>query len=155
MRIAQTYQSKNALNILRQNGIAQQLESVIDQPNIQLDRGSTSTVKTCIESKLEEFGWLIRMKIDIDLGAQINAFHSSGIAVQVQMGNVARAFYDLMKLQRLRELQMISVGVLVVPMRSAARKVGSNLASFERISEEHDLMFQEQITVPLVIYGIS
>jgi hypothetical protein len=71
------------------------------------------------------------------------------------MGNVARAFYDLMKLQRLFDLEMISVGVLIVPMKSAAVKIGSNLASFERLSEEHELMFRSQINAPLVIFGIS
>ena len=40
-------------------------------------------------------------------------------------------------------------------MKVAAVKIGSNLASFERLSEEHELMFQKQISVPLVVYGIS
>jgi hypothetical protein len=155
LRISQTYQTHKALHDLRALGIADHLESAICGSNIRLERGNGAAVKGAIEFELESLGWMIPMRIDGDLRAEVNAFHPKGVALQVQMGNVARAFYDLMKLQRLFELKKISVGVLVVPMRSAALKVGSNLANFERITEEHELMFQTQITSPLVVFGIS
>jgi hypothetical protein len=155
LRISQTYQSGTGLQRLKDFGAFDQLEVVILDPSVSLDRGVGPIAKEAIESRLESLGWSIRMRIDPELRAEVNAFHPSGIALQVQMGNVARAFYDLMKLQRLFDLEMISVGVLIVPMKSAAVKIGSNLASFERLSEEHELMFRSQINAPLVIFGIS
>jgi hypothetical protein len=155
MQVAQTYQSNRALELLRERMILGQIESALNRPGIRLERGITPVLKEEIEDELESHGWARRMRIDVDFHAHINAFHTSGVALQVQMGNVARAFYDLMKLQRLREIQKADVGVLVVPMRVSALKIGSNLASFERLSEEHEMMFREQISIPLVIFGIS
>ena len=155
LKISQTYQSRSGLQRLKQIGAFNQLESVIFETNVNLDRGVGPIAKEAIEERLEYLGWSIRIRIDPELRAEVNAFHPSGIALQVQMGNVARAFYDLMKLQRLFDLEMISVGVLIVPMKAAAVKIGSNLASFERLSEEHELMFRSQIDAPLVIFGIS
>ena len=140
MRIAQTYQTKSALQTIRNSGVAEQLEVVLNQAELPLKPRASAAIKDSIESRLDHLGWLIHLRIDVDLRAEVNAFHSSGTALQVQLGNVARAFYDLMKLQRLYELNKISVGVLVVPMKAAAVRIGSNLASFERLSEEHELM---------------
>jgi hypothetical protein len=55
----------------------------------------------------------------------------------------------------LHEIQKAEVGVLVVPMKAAAIKIGSNLACFERLSEEHEMMFRDQISIPLAIFGVS
>lgn len=154
MQVAQTYQSNRALELLRRRSIVDQVHSALTRPNICLEKGVTVRLKEEIESELELHGWARRLRIDTDLRAHINAFHTSGVALQVQFGNVARAFYDLMKLQRLHELQKAEIGILVVPMKSSALKIGSNLASFERLSEEHEIMFKKQVSIPLVIFGI-
>ena len=108
MRITQTYQTKSALQSIRSNGVAEQLEIVLNQSELELEPRTSAAIKDSIESQLDRMGWLIHLRIDLDLRAEVNAFHSSGTALQVQLGNVARAFYDLMKLQRLYELRKIS-----------------------------------------------
>lgn len=155
MRISQTYQSRDALQLLRSLDVHEAIVAAITGTGITLERGGATNAKHAVESRLDALGWSTRLRIDTELRTEVNAFHPLGIALQVQLGNVARAFYDLMKLQRLYELGKISVGVLIVPMRVTARMIGSNLASFERLSEEHELMFLTQINVPLVIFGIS
>lgn len=155
MRVTQTYQSNQALKQLRDRLVLDQIESALNRPAIRLARGVTPVLKEEIEIELESHGWARRLRIDVDFQAHVNAFHTSGVALQVQMGNVARAFYDLMKLQRLHEIQKAEVGVLVVPMKAAAIKIGSNLACFERLSEEHEMMFRDQISIPLAIFGVS
>ena len=77
------------------------------------------------------------------------------VVVQVQLGNVARAFYDLMKMQAMHTQNRAACGVLVVPTSAAARQIGSNLAQFERVSKELQGVFFHQITIPVLVVGIE
>ena len=58
------------------------------------------------------------------------------IGLCVQCGNIARAMYDLTKLQALHAAGEIDAAVIVVPTRDAARVLGSNLADFARLLRE-------------------
>lgn len=155
MRQAQTYESNSGISELEYLAQAVNVAKALNAPEITISRGSSQNVKSHIQESLASSGWATNVKLDVNSATSLNAFHHSGIALQVQIGNVARAFYDLLKLEAVNRQKKISVGILVVPTRYAAQIMGDNLANFERLSSEHQLLFKEIISIPLVVYSFE
>jgi hypothetical protein len=88
------------------------------------------------------------------MGVAVNAVKDK-VALQVQLGNMARAFYDLMKLESLFHQGRAECGVLVLATQEAARDLGANHASFERVATEVRTVFADQIRIPLAIFAIE
>ena len=76
------------------------------------------------------------------------------LAFQIQTGNASRAPYDLLKLQYLYVERSIAAGIVALPTRAAARVLGDNIASFERVAGELGL-FSRIITVPIVLLAFE
>jgi len=118
-------------------------------------RGSAPRIKEHVNTYLLKAGWAIEPRLDPQFDLSINASHRSGVGLQIQLGNVARAFYDLLKLNAAYHQSNISVGVLVVPTAKLSKILGSNLASFERITREHEVLFASGLPLPLVVLGLE
>ena len=73
------------------------------------------------------------------------------VQVEVQFSNVARAIYDVFKMQVSYSQGLIDVGVLIVPRQSFAETIGQNIASFERLARELPYA-KMSITLPLFSY---
>jgi hypothetical protein len=76
------------------------------------------------------------------------------LAFQIQTGNASRAPYDLLKLQYLYAERSIAAAVLALPTKAAAKVLGDNIASFDRVHGELDL-FDRIITVPILLLGFE
>jgi hypothetical protein len=113
--------------------------------------GCSTKIKAHIDKKLEADGWARPVLIHPGLGPDLNALHPKKVVLQVQTGNIARAFYDLMKMESLHQQNRAVCGVLVVPSASAARKIGGNLANFDRVQEELHTLFFHQVSIPLLL----
>ena len=155
MQVVATYQSGAGMRLLNERGYSQLVSSAVAQQQIVPCRGSSRAIKSAIQSRLNSAGWATNVRLEFDRGPSINAFHPAGIALQVQVGNMARAFYDLMKLESAWRLDRIALGVLVLPTSKAARAIGDNIANFERITEEHEVLFRTFVQLPLVVYGFE
>jgi len=95
-------------------------------------------------------GWTSRVPV---LGSNLTvSFLRENTAVCVQLGNVARTYADLLKLQALFAAGRISDSVVVVPAEGLSRDLGSNHASFERLERELEL-FSSVIDVPMLLVG--
>jgi len=65
------------------------------------------------------------------------------------------AFYaDLLKLQTLYISNKVKAGIYIVPNKMEAKKIGSNVAHFERFIEELQV-FSQTVTMPLLVYGFE
>lgn len=155
MRMADSYSAADGLKFLKHHHQLDVITASIATVQMSLSRGSGSAIKEHVESYLADRGWARNVRIDAERALTINAFHHSGIALQVQVGNVARAFYDLLKLESVVRLEKVRLGVLIVPTRQASRQLGDNLANFERLSGEHRDLFNSIIKMPLVIFGFE
>jgi hypothetical protein len=126
----------------------------LDAPDVSIISGGSAAVRNHIETSLEAKGWsspvVVAAGYNVELG-----FLRDRVVVQVQTGNVARAFYDLMKIQALHFQGRVDCGVLVLPQAAAARRMGGNLAQFERVSSELGGIFFHQVTVPVLILGFE
>jgi len=155
MQIVDTYHSSGGLTVLNDLGQAHPVSTAVTQKHLEPQKRVSRAIKAAIQSDLSAAGWAIDVRLELNRGPSINALHHSGIALQVQVGNMARAFYDLMKLEAAWRLGSVVMGILVLPTSRAARQLGDNIANFERVSEEHESLFHPFIKLPLVIHGFE
>lgn len=97
-----------------------------------------------------EKGWSGEYQIDMVSKTSITSTKEM-VGICIQFGNIARGFYDLAKLDALFRRGIIEVGVLVCP----ALNEGGNTVHFNRIESELANIFNETITVPILIIGIE
>lgn len=81
-------------------------------------------------------------------------FNKGRVQVEVQFGNMARWYTDVFKFQLAYSLDMIDVGILVVPMAKFANLIDENVASFERVKRELPLA-KMSLTLPILVLGIE
>ena len=77
-----------------------------------------------------------------------------GVQIEIQFGNMARWYSDLFKFQAAYSANMINLGVSIVPFKSLADRIDSNVTQFERCKRElpaADL----SITLPILLIGLS
>ena len=154
MKFAEAASHHSAKELLDAKGLRQHVIDALNAPTVMIKKGSSRAVKDHIEESLSRNGWASPIAIDPALGIEVNAGRD-GIVLQVQPGNIARAYYDLMKMQSLYAQRRAVCGVLIVPSSLASRKLGSNLARFERVRQELDAVFSQQIVVPIYLVAFE
>jgi hypothetical protein len=122
-------------------------------PNIVVSSGSTSAIRSHLKEELTKSGWAYNVRIDPAFDLTVTGMRRD-MAFQIQTGNIARAIYDLMKLQFLYHEKKIQTAAIAVPTKDAAALIGSNVAHDERLSNEM-VLFDRIITVPLMLIAFK
>ena len=126
---------------------------VFEAPHIVIGAGATTNIRNHVRDELTSAGW--SGEVPLCAESDITVFSMKGdLAFQLQTGNASRAPYDLLKLQYLYEEKRIEAAALALPVRFAAKIIGENIASFERIEKELSI-FDRIITVPILLIGFS
>ena len=81
-------------------------------------------------------------------------FRKNRVQEEAQFGNVSRYYADVFKFQVSHLMNTADVGVLIVLKREWARKIGSNIASFERAKSELEIL-KLIIPIPIWIIGLE
>jgi len=153
MKIQQMYSSNGGKNIILSNSqIWSELLQVFSESQLRFEKGESQKIKMEVSNTLNKLGWADSVKIQ-PTNLTIN-FIKQRVGLCLQLGNVARTYADLLKIQLLIEMKIIDVGVIAVPIRSAAKEMGSNLAQYERLENELKI-FDTIISAPIVIVGLS
>ncbi|AEG58669.1 BglII/BstYI family type II restriction endonuclease [Desulforamulus ruminis] len=130
-----------------------QIQNILIEIDIKTTRYAAPEIKKAVFRGLKHNGWPKDILLDdqskITITSKLNE-----VGLCVQLGNVSRVYYDLLKLQALFTKGFISSGIIVVPILQAAKALGSNLASYERLVKELNI-FNQVITMPLVVIGFS
>jgi hypothetical protein len=153
MQTAQTHSHRRAQEELADKSV---LNEVLDLANAQMigvAPGMSPAIKEHFESRWAELGWAVEVAVDPQRNPTINAM-KQGVGMTVQTGNIARAFYDLLKFQAMYLNGRIEVAVLMLPTAAAASTLGGNLANFGRVTDELELFFHI-ITVPVLIVSFE
>ncbi|MCV0384720.1 MAG: hypothetical protein K5799_14960 [Erythrobacter sp.] len=150
MKSAATASHRQASAVLQAKNLHKVVPAALDAPAIAIGRGCSDEVKTYIEDFLKSKGWASPVEVAPGFDVSLNLM-ASKVVLHVQTGNMVRAFYDLMKMQALHQQNRADCGVLIVPTAAAARRMGSNLAQFERVRNELEGVFFHQITIPVLI----
>jgi len=154
MKLAAVSSHRQARAVLREKKLETQVLDMIDAPDVRIGRRSSEDVRAQVTNYLKSKGWAspVRVADDFDVELQLSR---DLVVVQLQTGNIARAFYDLMKMQALHHRSRSDCGVLVLPTAEAARRMGSNLAQYERVVNELAGVFYHQVTVPVLVIGFE
>jgi hypothetical protein len=154
MRVANTYQSNLPAGGASLPKEVSQLFELLNIPQIRLGRGTTSTARNAIDSRLALAKWAI----DVKIAPSVNAKKITGLkgtfGIQIQTGNLARLALDFLKMQYLFDKGRISLAILVLPTKVVADQIGSNIANFEKAIDDMNL-FEHQIKVPFLLIGIE
>jgi hypothetical protein len=81
-------------------------------------------------------------------------FPNIRVQAEVQFGNMSRWYSDIFKLQAAYSQELIDMGLSIVPMGSLARRIDSNVVSYERVVRELPAA-KLSITLPILVIGIE
>jgi len=145
------HEHNNAFKVIAE-GIRKDIEGVLYNlnPSPQED---TRKLRARILENLTKKGWSDQIRISTDTKITITSTLKD-IGLCLQTGNMGRFYADLLKLQTLFCKKKIKVGVYIIPTKFEAKKIGSNIAHFERFIDELKV-FSETLTIPLIVYGFE
>lgn len=129
------------------------VRQLLEDCDVALRPGAATTVRKVFLEGLRGAGWTDRVRIDRRCNLTVTAMMGT-VALCLQTGNMARMYADLMKLQLAYLDGNITVAALVVPTSTAGAVLGSNIASYERLTRELEV-FRSIVTVPLVVFGFE
>lgn len=150
MKVSSIFSVKGARFILEENGGLTEILNAIKRIDVPDDRRWGPAKKT-FQLALAEKSWVTEAAIDKELNIKITAFKKR-TAVAFQTGNIARAFYDILKLGGLYGADEIDAGALVTPVRDLLGD--GNESNFERVSREAEFLMRPH-PMPLLILGIG
>ena len=155
MLFAIEYNHRGAKEVLQALDMYAFVRSLVDAPAVGIKPGAAPLVKDHIEGLLTTKGWAMPTQVRDGYKPNLNAAFGTQVVLQVQTGNIARGFYDLLKMEAVFAQGRAECGVLIVPANGASRKLGGNLADFSRIAEELSVLYEPVITMPVLLLGFE
>ena len=107
------------------------------------------TFRDMFLDKIMRLGYTNRLAIGELTNITITSY-CRGTGICLQLGNIARAFYDLLKLQSMFKLEKIKNAILICPDLP-----NGNRAYFSRIEKELSDIYQPVVEVPLLLISID
>ncbi len=153
MEFVRSYSSHHGADEWKRRDMFDWATDLFAAPNIEVKYGCTSGIRSHLKNELTNGGWAYNVRIASNYDLTVTGLYRD-MAFQIQTGNIARAIYDLMKLQYLYHEKKIQTAAIAVPTKEAAALIGSNVAHDERLSGELQL-FDRIITVPLMVIAFK
>ncbi len=154
MKLAYTYDNHHEAGAVWENrDLKEWLTDVFEEPSISIGKRCTGAIREHVEKEFLNDGWAMDVRLDSE--SMIKVFSlKNDLAFQLQTGNMSRAPYDLLKLEYLYKSGRIEAAALALPTREAAKEIGDNIASAERVIRELKL-FDRVITVPILVVAFE
>ena len=149
MEFVRSYSNHHGVDEWKRRDMFDWVTDLFAVPNIPVNCGCTPSIRSHLKEELTKAGWAYNVRINPDFDLTVTGMHRD-MAFQIQTGNIARAIYDLMKLQFLYQEKKIQTAAIAVPTKEAAALIGSNVANDERLSNEV-VLFDRIISVPLML----
>lgn len=153
MKLAFTYVHHNGDTEWQKRELYDWVTDIFEAPAIRVAQRCTGDIRQHVSREFQGEGWAEDVKIDQELNLTIFALKDD-LAFQLQTGNISRAPYDLLKLQHLHQSKKIEAAALAMPTKSAASKIGSNIANAERVAKEL-AVFDRVITIPILLIAFE
>lgn len=153
MKLDATYSHHNGVDLWQDMDLYDWATDIFEAPKIKIGDEPTTVIRDHVKSELEGVGWAFNVRIDAEV--ELSVFARKGdLAFQLQTGNISRYAYDLLKLQHLYSKRDIVSAILAVPTKTAALKIGSNIANVDRIWNELNI-FDRFITLPIMLIAFE
>lgn len=143
----------NSADKIIESDIKHQVFNVIAGLDFKITRGSGEELRKEIRKKLKIEGWSDKFRLDAHSNISITSAKND-IVLCFQTGNMGRFYADLLKLEYVFRRNSAKAAFYLIPTKSAAKEIGSNIANFERFTFEINL-FKDIITIPILIIGIT
>jgi hypothetical protein len=153
MKICDKYEHQNAYYVLEQKVEFSEVVSIVEVPGLIFGRDNPKYIKAVVSERFNEKGWADRVKVVPTVNLTIN-FMKNKVGVCFQLGNVARMYADLLKLETLGLDDKIDVGVIILPDALESSKLGANYARFDRLKKELQV-FSRIFTLPMMVISLS
>ncbi len=129
------------------------IKKILSEVDLPIVNKGASKLKNVVIERLQKEGWTNELRLDPKSHITITSFFN-GVGLCFQTGNVARIYADLLKLQALYMRSSINCGIIIVPQDMTAKRLGCNIATFERLLRELPI-FRQVITMPIVVVGFQ
>lgn len=145
--------SHNEGDVIVDKKIKEQLLKTIETTSFKIREGCADDLRKVILRQLKSSGWSDDFKLDAH--SQISLTSSIDDHVLCfQTGNMSRFYADLLKLQYVFKNKKAKAAFYLIPLKPAAKLMGSNIAHFDRFTFELNL-FKNIITIPTLVIGIN
>ena len=118
-----------------------------------LRNDGTRALRQKVLDKLQNKGWSDSARIHNASKISVTSMKEN-IALCLQTGNMSRFYADLLKLETLFRNGSIKGAIYVLPTKTFATELGSNIANFERLVEELGI-FYVTLSTPILVLGIT
>lgn len=152
MRFVREHSHNDGIGIISTIQLAE-IKDALHCSDVRVSKGMAGRINGVFRKALESKGWALDPSVHPGYGLSINAMKSR-TGLTMQTGNIVRAFYDLMKFEVMFKSSRTAVGVLVLPSKDAATRLGSNVANYARVTSELEL-FKLVITTPCVVLAFD
>lgn len=126
---------------------------LLKSTEFKISPGCGDDLRKAILAQLKSVGWSDDFRLDAH--SQISLTSSIDQHVLCfQTGNMSRFYADLLKLEYVFKNKKANAAFYLVPSKDAAKKMGSNIANFDRLTSELS-MFKEIITIPILVIGLN
>ena len=149
---AQIYDHRSGLKVVP-NNILVGIENIISETVPTLSKNTITCIKKTVQERLKKEGWTGEYRLDTSSKITISSY-LQGIGMCFQTGNVGRIYADILKLQTLYTKGKITAGIILIPQIETAKRLGSNIANYERLIRELPI-FSQVITMPIVVIGFD
>lgn len=151
--IVTVYNYQNAKEIIPSE-MSSKLIDIMESLDYKLKLYKKDDFKDALISKLNTNGWSGKVKLSAKSSITITSMQKK-IGLCFQFGNMARMYADMLKLQALYLDGKIQAAVYIVPMRECAKRIGENIANYERLLNELTNVFTKVVTVPILLIGFD
>jgi hypothetical protein len=146
------YSHNNGENIVN-NDIKESILHIIKNLNFEIKQGCANELRQAILSKLKAKGWSDEFVLTANSRITLTSYLDNHVLC-FQTGNMSRFYADMLKTQFVYNSKKAVAAIYIVPSKSAAKIMGSNIANFNRFTLELNL-FKNTITIPALVISIS
>ena len=133
--------------------IKEQIIKILQETNFKIREGCANELRKTVLSQLKNVGWSDDFMLDAHSQISLTSSNDDHVLC-FQTGNMGRFYADLLKLQYVFKNKKAKVAFYLLPSKEAAKKIGSNIANFDRFTSELNL-FKEIITIPTLVIGLK
>lgn len=126
---------------------------ILEATEFTIHEGCADKLRKSILTQLKEVGWSDDFKLDSHSQISLTSSNDDH-ALCFQTGNMSRFYADLLKLQYVYKNEKAKAAFYLIPSKEAAKKMGSNIAHFDRFVFELEL-FKDIVTIPTLVIGIK
>jgi hypothetical protein len=133
--------------------IKEKVLHILETTQFKIQEGCADQLRKVILDQLKKIGWSDDFKLHANSQISLTSSNDNHVLC-FQTGNMSRFYADLLKLQYVFKNKKASAAFYLIPTKEAAKLIGSNIANFERFTQELNL-FKQIISIPILVIGLN